>query len=110
MDILDIKKRLKEEKKEKKTNAVLNLISDYQRAFSDNNLIDSIQLRMHEIDSFISVVHAAMQTDLYDEDFYRKQVQTSFWLLEERYDELQLMVNKLIEENIAQKATDKAVA
>ena len=104
MDILDIKKRLKEAKKEKKTNAVLNLISDYHKAFSDNNLIDSIQLRMHEIDSFISVVHAAMQSNLYDEDFYRKQVQTSFWLLEERYDELQLMVSELIGKNIAKEA------
>ncbi len=96
MKIHKLKELVEERKKEK--NAVAELLHGVKKTNTDPDLVNAIQLRMHEMDSFIQVMHAAMESDNYDESFYREHVSGMTCLLEERFNDIQILVDALIQE------------
>ena len=108
MDLQYIKKRIKDRKEEKKGNPVQELLHDFNRAFNDNDLADEVYLRMGEMSNFMKIIHAATENKSYGEAFYQEQVASVLYLLEERYDELQVLIDALIQNNTAKRAIVKA--
>lgn len=99
MKIQKIRAYLKDAKKEK--NEVAELLSGFRKTQGFSDLESAIQLRMGEIDSFIQVVHAALEGSLQDESFYKENIGRISYLLEERFDELQIMIDALIKKKDA---------
>jgi hypothetical protein len=105
-------RRIKELVEERRTekNEVSELLSDVRKIHGDPDLVNALQLRMNELNSFIQVIRASLESDSFDETFYRDHVGQVMYLLEERYDELQVMVDALIKEKMAKQVSIKAVA
>jgi len=97
MRMQHIKKLIKKEEKEK--NAVVELLLGVKKAYVDPDLVNAVPIRMSEINAFIQVIHGALESDLHDESFYKQNVGGVMHLLEERFDELQVMVDALLTEH-----------
>lgn len=108
MKLHKIKELTKDLKKEK--NTVAELLSGYRRTCGGAGLVNDLRLRMDEIDSFILVIHSSLENKDHDESFYREYVGNLMYLFEQRFDELQIMIDALIEENADKKAIVKAAA
>jgi hypothetical protein len=95
MDLTRIKKLVADKRKEK--NEVADLLSGVRRIQGDPAIVNDIPLRMDEINSLIAVMQAALETD-YDEDFFKRYIGGVARLLEDRFDELQILVDVLVKE------------
>ena len=89
-----VQKKTTRHKEEK--NEVAKLLSPVQKNAVDPELVNELPLRMSEMNSFIHVIHVSLETDLYDETFYRKHVGQMMYLFEKRFNELQVLVGELV--------------
>jgi hypothetical protein len=104
-------KKPAENRKRKEKNEVAKLLLNVQKNAVDTDLANELPLRMSEMDSFIQVIHAALESDLHDESFYRKHVGQIMYLFEKRFDELQILVGALVDKEwAARKKAAKIVA
>lgn len=94
-------KKPSEARKKEAINEVAKLLSSVQSKSVYSDLLNELPLRMSEMNSFLQVIHASLESGSHDESFYRKHVEQIMWLLEKRFDELQVLVGALIDKEWA---------
>jgi len=83
--------------RKKEKNEVAKLLSRIQKKSVWKDLVDEVPLRMIEMNSLLQIVHAAIGDGNHDASFYRKHVGQTMFLIEKRFDELQIMVDALVD-------------
>jgi hypothetical protein len=103
---LRIKKLIEE--KQNEPHEVAELLHNVRKLQDDSDIGETITSRMYEISSMIGVIQAAYDSKDHDETFYRENIGGLMYLFERRFEDLDILVEALIEENSAMRSRAKA--
>jgi hypothetical protein len=89
------------EKNKKEVHEVAALLQGVRKVQDDPDPLTAIPIRMQELSSMIAVILAATENSTYDEGFYREHISGSLRLLNQRFEDLEVMTAALIDESFA---------
>jgi hypothetical protein len=83
------------------------LLHNVRKLQDDSEIDETITSRMYELSAMIGVIQAACESKEHDETFYQESIGGLMYLLERRFEDLDVLVGALIEKNIAMRSMMK---